>query len=57
MERNPVTPRRLAEGGRQGKERDKKKTPVTPYDLLWLENFFSAAVLKPGGSFLLAQEQ
>lgn len=27
MERNPVTPRRLAEGGRQGKERDKKKNP------------------------------
>lgn len=47
--------------GRRGEagegERQKKENPVTPYDLLWLENFFSAVVLKPGGSFLLAQEQ
>lgn len=47
--------------GRQGKEKEKKNNknhhPVTPSDSFWLENFFSAVVLKPGGSFLLAQEQ
>lgn len=60
MEHNPVTPRRLTEGGGRGRRETKKKKthhPVTPSDSFWLENFFSAVVLKPGGSFLLAQEQ